>query len=101
MRRVEMIPRENIGLFGGSFDPVHHGHLIMAREAMETLGLSRVVFIPANISPHKLGRPPAPAGVQDGSREGGRVVRSLAQRTAGPVAGLQGVQQAAGRLLFG
>jgi len=64
MRRVEMIPRENIGLFGGSFDPVHHGHLILAREAMESLGLSRVVFIPANISPHKLGRPPAPAGVR-------------------------------------
>lgn len=64
MRRVEMIPREKIGLFGGSFDPVHHGHLIMAREAMEALGLSRVVFIPANISPHKLGRPPAPAAVR-------------------------------------
>jgi nicotinate-nucleotide adenylyltransferase len=59
-----MIPRENIGLFGGSFDPVHHGHLILAREAMERLGLNRVVFIPANVSPHKLGRPPAPAGLR-------------------------------------
>ena len=56
-----MIPRIRIGLFGGSFDPVHHGHLILARDAMEQLGLERVVFIPANISPHKLDRPPVPA----------------------------------------
>lgn len=61
MRAVEMISSEKIGLFGGSFDPVHHGHLILARDAMESLDLNRVVFIPANVSPHKLGRPPAPA----------------------------------------
>lgn len=51
----------NIGLYGGSFDPIHHGHLILAREALEVLGLERVIFIPAGVSPHKLGRPPAPA----------------------------------------
>lgn len=50
-----------IGLFGGSFDPIHHGHLILAREAREKLGLDTVVFLPARISPHKLDRPPAPA----------------------------------------
>lgn len=49
------------GLFGGSFDPIHVGHLILAREAREQLGLDRVVFIPAAISPHKLDRTPAPA----------------------------------------
>lgn len=59
-----MIPRIQIGLFGGSFDPVHHGHLILARDAMEQLGLERVTFIPANISPHKLARPPVPASIR-------------------------------------
>ncbi len=54
---------ENIGLYGGSFDPVHNGHLILARDAVEQLGLSRLIFIPAAISPHKLGRAPgAPGG---------------------------------------
>ena len=61
MRTVEMISLEKIGLFGGSFDPIHHGHLILARDAMESLGLDRVVFIPANVSPHKLAHPPTPA----------------------------------------
>ena len=61
MQSVEMNSSQKIGLFGGSFDPVHHGHLIMARGAMESLDLERVVFIPANISPHKLESPPAPS----------------------------------------
>lgn len=52
------------GLFGGSFDPIHIGHLILAREAREELGLDRVIFIPAALSPHKLHRTPAPAGVR-------------------------------------
>jgi len=59
MRAVEMISSEKIGLFGGSFDPIHHGHLILARDAMESLGLDRVIFIPANVSPHKLEHPPS------------------------------------------
>jgi len=59
-----MIPPRKIGLYGGSFDPIHHGHLILAREALEKFGLDRVVFIPAGISPHKLGRPPAPAALR-------------------------------------
>jgi len=42
-----------IGIFGGTFDPIHHAHLIMAREAIETLGLEKVIFIPAALSPHK------------------------------------------------
>ena len=59
-----MNPRQKIGLFGGSFDPIHHGHLILARDAMEQLGLAKVIFIPANISPHKLDHPPAPAAAR-------------------------------------
>lgn len=44
-----------IALYGGTFDPIHHGHLILAREARERLGLDRVVFIPAARSPFKPG----------------------------------------------
>jgi len=44
-----------LGLFGGSFDPIHFGHLISARSIAEQLGLSRVVLIPAARPPHKLG----------------------------------------------
>lgn len=42
-----------IGLMGGSFDPVHAGHLRAAEEISEKLGLDEVVFIPALVSPHK------------------------------------------------
>jgi nicotinate-nucleotide adenylyltransferase len=52
-------PTEKIGLYGGSFDPIHNGHLILARDAMERLELNKVVFLPARISPHKLDCPPA------------------------------------------
>ncbi|HEX5575123.1 MAG TPA: adenylyltransferase/cytidyltransferase family protein, partial [Gemmatimonadales bacterium] len=45
-----------IGLFGGSFDPVHHGHLIVAQVAREALGLDAVWFIPAREQPFKQGR---------------------------------------------
>lgn len=45
-----------IGLFGGSFDPVHHGHLHAARAAQEAFGLDRIVFMPARRPPHKPGR---------------------------------------------
>jgi nicotinate-nucleotide adenylyltransferase len=50
-----------LGIFGGSFDPIHHGHLILARAALEELGLDRILLIPANLSPHKTGTKPATA----------------------------------------
>ena len=49
-----------IGLFGGSFDPVHLGHLLVAQAAMEELGLDRLFFIPAAQSPFKPESQPAP-----------------------------------------
>lgn len=44
---------ESILLMGGSFDPVHNGHLVIARDARERLGLARVVLVPAAQSPFK------------------------------------------------
>jgi len=52
MTRVE----RRIGLFGGSFDPPHAGHLHVARAARGRFGLERVVFVPAAEPPHKPGR---------------------------------------------
>ena len=45
-----------VGLFGGSFDPVHHGHLIVGRVAAETLGLDSLHFVPARQQPFKWGQ---------------------------------------------
>jgi nicotinate-nucleotide adenylyltransferase len=50
-----------IGLFGGSFDPVHLGHLLVAQAAVEELGLDRLFFIPAAQSPFKPENEPAAA----------------------------------------
>ncbi|MCD6048754.1 MAG: nicotinate (nicotinamide) nucleotide adenylyltransferase [Verrucomicrobia bacterium] len=52
---------KRIGLFGGSFDPVHCGHLLMARAAMEEAQLERMIFIPAAQSPFKPGGSNTPA----------------------------------------
>jgi nicotinate-nucleotide adenylyltransferase len=45
---------KRIGLFGGSFDPPHFGHLLIAEKACEQLHLDEIIFIPAYRSPHKL-----------------------------------------------
>lgn len=55
---------KRIGLFGGSFDPVHIGHLLVAQAACEELLLDRLFFIPAAQSPFKPASEPAPAGVR-------------------------------------
>jgi nicotinate-nucleotide adenylyltransferase len=52
---------QRIGLFGGSFDPVHTGHLLLAQAAIEELGLTRLWFILAAQSPFKVGQDFSPA----------------------------------------
>jgi nicotinate-nucleotide adenylyltransferase len=53
-----------IGLFGGSFDPVHLGHLLVARAALEELALTKLFFIPAAQSPFKSNATPTPAALR-------------------------------------
>src|SRR5437762_11152472 len=48
-----MIELEKIGIYGGTFDPVHHAHLILARAALERFALERIIFVPTRLSPHK------------------------------------------------
>lgn len=49
-----------VGVFGGTFDPIHFGHLAIAQEAAERLGLAVVYFVPAGRPPHKRDRPVSP-----------------------------------------
>ena len=48
-------------VFGGSFNPIHYGHLLLADEVLERLGLDRVLFVPAGVPPHKPATTLAPA----------------------------------------
>ncbi|HEX6649642.1 MAG TPA: nicotinate-nucleotide adenylyltransferase [Pyrinomonadaceae bacterium] len=48
---------KRIALYGGTFDPVHVGHVEVARKVAEVFEFDRVVFIPAQMAPHKIGRP--------------------------------------------
>ncbi len=43
----------SIGIFGGTFNPIHNGHMHLANMALRELELSRLIFIPSNIPPHK------------------------------------------------
>jgi nicotinate-nucleotide adenylyltransferase len=62
---VAVVPGRT-GIFGGTFDPIHHGHLAIAEAAREVLGLERVLFVPSNRPPH---RPDPPvAGAEDRAR---------------------------------
>jgi len=47
----------NIGIFGGTFDPIHRGHLALAHAARERFQLGRIYFVPANVPPHKQRHP--------------------------------------------
>ena len=46
-----------LGLFGGTFDPIHRGHIALAQAAREKFALSRILFVPAHIPPHKQKQP--------------------------------------------
>jgi len=48
---------ERVGVFGGTFDPIHDGHLVAANEAAWELGLNRVLFLPTGNPPHKQDEP--------------------------------------------
>lgn len=50
-----------LGIFGGTFDPVHFGHLLLAEQCREQCGLDEVWFVPAGTPPHKLAQAIAPA----------------------------------------
>ena len=50
-------PQQSVALYGGSFDPVHLGHLAVARAAVERFGLERVYFVPADVQPLKARQP--------------------------------------------
>jgi nicotinate-nucleotide adenylyltransferase len=52
---------EKVGIMGGTFDPVHYGHLLAAEECGRQLGLDRVVFVPTGAPPHKRERPITPS----------------------------------------
>ena len=51
---------ERLGILGGTFDPVHCGHLLLARHVLEALHLDRVLFVPAAEPPHKSEVPTPP-----------------------------------------
>jgi nicotinate-nucleotide adenylyltransferase len=53
--------QKRFGLFGGSFDPPHKGHVALAQAALKELSLDRLYIVPAARSPHKITRPPMPA----------------------------------------
>ena len=59
-----MNPELKIGIYGGSFDPVHCGHLLVAQAAMEELALDRIFFVPAAQSPFKPENQPASDAVR-------------------------------------
>ena len=56
-----MDAKKRIALYGGTFDPVHSGHLEIARKVSELFEIEKVLFIPAQVAPHKVGRPVTPS----------------------------------------
>src|SRR5918998_1987542 len=52
-----MCAQKRIALYGGTFDPVHIGHLEVARRVSQLFEIEKVLFVPAQMAPHKIGRP--------------------------------------------
>lgn len=50
------VARSRIGVMGGTFDPIHHGHLVAASEVQNVFGLDEVIFVPTSTQPFKKGR---------------------------------------------
>jgi nicotinate-nucleotide adenylyltransferase len=53
------------GIYGGAFDPIHWGHLLLAESCLQEVKLDRVIFVPTGISPHKNSKNSYSANVQD------------------------------------
>jgi nicotinate-nucleotide adenylyltransferase len=56
-----MCARKRIAVYGGTFDPVHLGHVAVAQKVCELFEIDQVLFVPAQVAPHKVGRPVTPA----------------------------------------
>jgi nicotinate-nucleotide adenylyltransferase len=64
VERLSVGRLKKIAIYGGTFDPIHNAHLILAREAIETLDLDKVILVPAAISPLKKAAPIASGEVR-------------------------------------
>ena len=64
VERLSVGRLKKIAIYGGTFDPIHNAHLILAREAIETLDLEKVILVPASISPLKKAAPIASGEVR-------------------------------------
>ena len=56
LKRVASLEKPRLGIMGGTFDPIHYGHLVAAEMARSEFNLSKVIFIPSGTPPHKITR---------------------------------------------